>query len=203
MKGRLASFLGLICCVFASAVGCASRSERPPANPQQAFSAPDKAATALVDAVRRGDRTRLLQILGPKGDDILASGDPVADRADAAKFLDLYAEKHSVAPGDGGDNWNLVVGNGAWPFPVPIIKSGRKFIFDTETGREEILDRRIGRNELAAQQVCLAIVDAQRDYVATRPMGGEFPEYAQKVISDAGSRNGLYWPPVAGQPGSP
>jgi hypothetical protein len=97
----------------------------------------------------------------------------------------------------------LLVGDKDWPFPVPIVKSNGGFVFDTAAGTDEILNRRIGRNELDAQQVCLAIIDAQRDYVARRPTGGDLPVYARKIISDAGSRNGLYWQPVAGEPASP
>jgi hypothetical protein len=97
----------------------------------------------------------------------------------------------------------LVVGEKDWPFPVPIVRANGRFVFDTAAGTDEILNRRIGRNELDAQQVCLAIIDAQRDYVTRRPLGGDLPLYARKIISDAGVRNGLYWPPVAGEPPSP
>jgi hypothetical protein len=86
---------------------------------------------------------------------------------------------------------------------VPIGWSGKGYEFDTRTGRSEILNRRIGRNELAAEQVCLAIVDAQREYVMRRPMGGDLPIYASKVVSDPGKRNGLYWPTTEGEPPSP
>jgi hypothetical protein len=86
---------------------------------------------------------------------------------------------------------------------VPIVKSGNGYVFDTESGKEEILNRRIGRNELDAQQVCLAIVDAQREYVRLRPMGGDLPEYARKVASDPGTRNGLYWFTGETEPPSP
>jgi hypothetical protein len=205
MNGAFSLVRAGICCCFALAlaVGCASSSEMKPANPQESFPTPDAAVLALVDALRQYDRPRLKQILGPDGDAILASGDPVADRADASKFLALYVDYHMISQGDDSGNYTLVVGKDSWPFPVPIVKSGRKFIFDTETGREEVLNRRIGRNELAAQQVCLAIVDAQRDYVAMRPTAGDLPVYAQKLVSDAGTKNGLYWPTTADEAPSP
>ena len=183
-----------------AALGCASSSSSPSDRAQ--FSSPDAAAKSLVDALRANDQARLDQILAPAADDILASGDPVADRADAARFLALYDAGHRIQAEPDGVH-TLIVGEADWPFPVPIVKAGRKYVFDAETGREEILNRRIGRNELDAQQVCLAIVDAQREYVALRPTGGALPEYAQKLVSDPGKKNGLYWPSSEGEPASP
>src|SRR5688572_23988237 len=179
-----------------TALGCASSTE------QKQFSSPDAAAQSLADALRSNDRARLDEILAPAADDILSSGDPVADRADAMRFLALYDAGHRIQAGPDGVH-TLIVGQEDWPFPVPIVKSNGKYVFDAETGREEILNRRIGRNELNAQQVCLAIVDAQREYVALRPMGGELPEYAPKLVSDSGKKNGLYWPTAEGEPASP
>src|SRR5688572_5617553 len=170
-----------------TALGCASSTE------QKQFSSPDAAAQSLADALRSDDRARLDEILAPAADDILSSGDAVADRADAARFLALYDAGHRIQAEPDGV-YTLIVGQGDWPFPVPIVKSKRGYVFDAETGREEILNRRIGRNELDTQQTCLAIVDAQRDYAALRPMGGDLPEYAQKLVSDPGTKNGLCWP---------
>ena len=87
--------------------------------------------------------------------------------------------------------------------PVPIVSSKNGYIFDSETGRDEILNRRIGRNELDAEQVCLAIADAQREYVARNPTSSDLPEYARKLVSDSGKKDGLYWPTDEGEPASP
>jgi hypothetical protein len=187
-------------------VGCTST---PPQSSQSSepaakqFSSPDAAVESLVDALRKEDRARLDEILAPAADDILSSGDPVADRADAARFLTLYDSRHRIQPDNDGSRNTLLVGEGEWPFPVPIVKSRGGYAFDTETGRDEILNRRIGRNELAAQQVCLAIVDAQREYVVLRPMGGALPEYARRLVSDPGRKDGLYWPTADGEQASP
>jgi hypothetical protein len=175
--------------------GCASPE-------QKQFSSPQAAAQSLVDALRQDDHARLKQNLGPAANDILASGDKVADRADVQRFLSLYDTSHRFQTTPDGVT-TLLVGEDEWPFPVPIVKSGGKYAFDTETGKDEVLNRRIGRNELAAQQVCLAIVDAQRDYVSLNPTGGDLPEYARKVVSDPGTKNGLYWPAAGGEPESP
>ena len=179
--------------------GCASSA---PAPQQEQFASPDAAVASFVTALRGQDEARLKQILGPQGADILSSGDPVADRADADRFLALYDENHWVQPEPDGST-TLVVGQAAWPFPVPIVKAGDAYAFDAETGKEEVLNRRIGRNELSAQQVCLAIADAQRDYVALQAGGSDLPEYAWKLVSDPGKKNGLYWPTAEGEPPSP
>jgi hypothetical protein len=202
MNSRLVSDCALIVAyavLLLAACGCASSA---PASQQEQFASPDAAAASLVAALRRQDEARLKQILGPQGAHILSSGDLVSDRADADRFLALYDENHWVQPEVNGST-TLVVGQAAWPFPVPIVKAGDAYAFDTETGKEEILNRRIGRNELSAQQVCLAIADAQRDYVALQANGSDLPEYAWKLVSDPGKKNGLYWPTAEGEPPSP
>src|SRR5688572_16592285 len=114
--------------VLLGASGCAST------NPEQKqFSSPDAAVESLVDALRSNDSARLRQVLGPAGDDILSSGDVVADRAEASRFLSLYSAKHRIQPETDGVTI-LVVGNDDWPFPVPIRKSDRGYVFDTKTG---------------------------------------------------------------------
>jgi hypothetical protein len=191
--------------LFAAAAGSGCASPSSSSLPEQKdFSSPDVAAKSLVDALRKDDEAGLKKILGPAGKEILSSGDKVADEADGRKFLALYDARHRIQQEKDGTS-TLIVGDTDWPFPVPIVKAekGGGFVFDTEKGRDEILNRRIGRNELDAQQVCLAIADAQRDYVAMKPMGGDLPEYAQKLISDPGKKNGLYWPTAAGEPPSP
>jgi hypothetical protein len=201
MKSRL--FLkcgGIVWGLVALSCGCASSNSAG----QKSYKTPEAAVEDLTSALRARDMSRLKKIFGHGGEDILYSGDEVADRADADRFLALYDQEHWIRPAVGGVN-TLVAGDDGWPFPVPIIPDGDsgKYVFDTETGREEILNRRIGRNELSAEQVCLAIADAQRDYVARRPTGSALPEYAQKLVSDPGKKNGLFWPTAEGEPASP
>jgi hypothetical protein len=184
--------------VILMAPGCASSS-----TPEQKhFSSPDAAVQSLVAALRDDDHARLKQVLGPAVDDILPSGDEMADRAEVARFLSLYDAGHQIQPDADGAS-TLLVGERNWPFPVPIVRAGGGYVFDTEAGKEEILNRRIGRNELDAQQVCLAITDAQREYVKLNPTGRSLPEYARKLLSDPGTKNGLYWPTAEGEPDSP
>jgi hypothetical protein len=186
----------LLCMIVGS--GCSSSSN----NTGMRFDSPQAAVDSLVDALRANDTQRLKTIFGPKGDQIVSSGDPVQDQYQVGRFLEGYDKGHRLETEPDG-NVTLLVGEKDWPFPVPIIKVDRGYAFDAAAGEEEILNRRIGRNELATEQVCLAVVDAQHDYAQMRPMGGELREYAPKLVSDPGKKNGLYWPTQEGEPPSP
>ncbi len=169
---------------------------------QKAFASPQEAMQALAGALRASDKQSLLVILGPEGEEILSSGDPVADKADRDRFLAAYDDKVDLAP-RGKDQVEVILGHDNWPFPIPIVKADQGWLFDTEAGKEEILNRRIGRNELDAIRVCEGYVDAQNEYAsADRELDGII-EYAQKVISDPNMRNGLYWVPEEGEIPSP
>src|SRR6478672_788721 len=118
------------------------------------FDTADAAVDTLVSAMRANDDPKLKQILGPDADDILASGDPVADQQRRALFLGKYDEKHSLTNNADG-SVTLNIGNEDWPLPIPIVKDADsgKWWFDTDAGKEEILNRRIGNNELNVMQV--------------------------------------------------
>jgi hypothetical protein len=180
----------------------AQEAGREAAQPATAFKAPDEAATALAAALRANDTPRVLAILGPGGQDIISSGDDVADQERRQKFLSLYDQKHTLA-GESPDRRTLVVGNDDWPLPIPIVKQGEGWRFDSEAAKEEILNRRIGENELSAIQVCKAIGDAQRDFALRDPDGDGLEVYAPKFFSDPGKRNGLYYPTAEGEEPSP
>src|SRR5437867_2801889 len=169
---------------------------------QATFASPDDAVHALVSAVREENRTELKRILGPESSQIVSSGDPVADRQNVQEFLRAYDRNHRIIAGE-GDNLTLVVGDDDWPMPIPIVKDGIAWRFDTSRAKNEILNRRMGRNEQSAIQVCLAIVDAQRERAARDPSGVGLPEYAQKFVSDPGTKNGLYWQTAQGEEPSP
>jgi hypothetical protein len=166
---------------------------------QKTFATADEAAAALADAVRAGDVTAMLAVIGPASKNWLFSGDRVADRADWKKFLDAYDAKHALEP-QGDAKMVLAVGNQDWPFPAPIVKKGDRWMFDADAGREEILFRRIGHNELDTIQTLLAIVDAQREYAS---LGNGMAAYASRFASTPGKHDGLYWPTKAGEPPSP
>ena len=169
---------------------------------QASFASPEEAVTALVTAARDGKPAELVRILGPDGTRLVYSGDRVADRAGREKFVAAYDEMHELTP-EGDAKSVLAVGKDEWPFPIPMVKQGVTWRFDTKAGAREILDRRIGRNELSAIEVCRAYVDAQREYAANNLSGGAVAEYAQKFMSSPGKHDGLYWPVEAGQAESP
>ncbi|MGE5820077.1 MAG: DUF2950 domain-containing protein [Deltaproteobacteria bacterium] len=170
---------------------------------QKTFSSAEEAVKAAVAAAKSNDDKELLGIFGPSAKELLFSGDAVADKQRRARFIAAYDEKNRLATE--GENTILIVGKEDWPFPIPVVKKGQSWVFDTEKGRQEILNRRIGENELFTIQACLAVVDAQREYaikIHDNDKSGLL-EYAQKFISDPGKKNGLYWETKAGEPESP
>jgi Protein of unknown function (DUF2950) len=171
---------------------------------QKSFKSPEEAVGALVSAVKGNDTKELLVIFGPAGKELFSSGDEVADKAWRDRFVKAYEEMNKLVS-ENDKKIILHVGNGEWPYPIPVIKEGENWFFDTTAGREEILNRRIGRNELNAIQVCLAYVDAQREYILILKDQDEdkLLEYAQKLVSRRGRKNGLYWEAKEGEKQSP
>jgi Protein of unknown function (DUF2950) len=157
----------------------------------QGYQTPDEAAAALIAAAKAADRPALMRVLGPGGAEIVSSGDEVADAAGRKRVLEAYDAKHQVVM-EGADKAVLVIGNEDWPFPIPLVRKDGSWQFDTAAGRDEILFRRIGRNELNAIQAALAYVDAQHEY-AEKSIGGN-GVYAQRIVSQPGKKDGLYWP---------
>jgi Protein of unknown function (DUF2950) len=168
---------------------------------QKRFSSAEDAVKAAIAAARANNDKELMAIFGAQGRDVLFSGDVVADKQRRGQFLAAYDENHRLV--SEGENTILIVGKQDWPFPIPIVKKGESWMFDTEKGREEILNRRIGENELSTIQAMLAVVDAQREYAIKDRDKNDLLEYAQKFVSDPGKKNGLYWEAKAGEPQSP
>jgi hypothetical protein len=163
----------------------------PAAQAQQSFANPDEAASSLAAAVKSGMKQNILKVLGVDGEDIIESGDDVADTDARSKFLSAYDAKHSLKVN--GRRASLIIGTDDFPFPIPLIHTKTGWEFDTVEGREEILYRRIGRNELDAIQTCLAFVDAENEY-AEKDRGDGVGVYAQRIVSTPGKKDGLYWP---------
>lgn len=173
--------------------------------PTAQFATPDEAAQKFVSAVRTNNQAELKRLLGADAVDALDSGDEVADQQMRQKFVARYDEKNFLVRSSDDQIAVLSVGANEWPMPIPIVKDGKsgKWYFDTPAGVEEIVNRRIGQNELDVMEVCLAIVDAQRDYTMLDPDQDGVPQYARKIISDPGKRNGLYWETSPSEPSSP
>ena len=164
------------------------------------FASLDDAVDAIVAAFRAADRKAMVEILGPKGVPLVWSGDNVADRAAFQRFVTAYDKAHRLE--GGGGKVVLYVGDDDYPFAIPLVPDGPRWFWDTDAGDDEILYRRVGRNELATIQVCLAYVDAQREYYS-RDRGAGMLEYAQRLESTKGKRDGLYWVTRPGERQSP
>ena len=168
---------------------------------QRTFGSPDDAASAFFAAMQTQDDQLPLSILGPAGKDVLLSGDPVEDANARISFVVKYREMHRFVTEPDG-TLTLVVGAENWPFPIPLASKRGAWYFDTVAGRNEILFRRIGRNEIAAMDACGDLVEAQKEYFA-RPAGNLSKQFAQKLVSDDGRHNGLYWQDASNEVDSP
>jgi hypothetical protein len=189
--------MSLFVCLFVTPLASADD-----AATQQVFPTASAAVTALVAADKAEDMKALSSILGPDSDQILSSGDPVADKNARDEFVRRYDEMHRLAYDDQG-RVILYIGAGNWPVPIPLIKKDSGWVFDTAAGKDELLYRRIGRNELFTIKVLEDLADAQSEYASAAHDGGTEGAFAQKILSDAGKQNGLYWETAEGQPESP
>jgi Protein of unknown function (DUF2950) len=171
---------------------------------QKQFDTPKQAADALVQVAANFDVAAAKEILGPDGEDLIASEDPVQDKNRAAEFAAKAKEKMSVETDKKNSNQAVVlVGNDNFPLPIPLVKQKGKWFFDTKVGREEILNRRIGGNELNAIQICRGFVESQHEYALEKHDGSKVNQYAQRIISSPGKQDGLAWQNADGTWGGP
>jgi len=171
---------------------------------QKTFTTPKEAAEAFIKATENFDLPALREVLGPHGEDLVASEDAVQDKNRAAAFASKAREKNEIAIDPKNPKLAILsVGNDDWPLPIPIVQKGGKWSFDTKAGREEILLRRIGANELDTIQICRGYVEAQKQYALEKHDGAEVNQYAQRIISTAGKQDGLAWQNPDGSWGGP
>jgi hypothetical protein len=168
---------------------------------QQTFRSVADAGRALFTAMQSPDDRALLGILGPAGNEIVSSGDPIEDLDARTNFTTKYEEMHRFVTEPNG-TVTMVVGAENWPVPIPLVDKNGVWYFDTEAAKDEILFRRIGKNELFAIQACSDLVDAEKQYYNRAP-NGYAKEYAQKLVSDEGKHDGLYWAETGDQLNSP
>jgi hypothetical protein len=162
------------------------------------FATPEDAVHRLVAAAE--DPVAADELLGAGGFDLLRSGDDVADRQDVEAVVALVSE--GLAFEDLGPDTKLaLLGREGWELPIPLVREAGGWRFDVEAGREEVLNRRVGQNELSTLGTLRELVEAQREYAALGHGGPHV--YAQRVLSSAGTRDGLYWPSAEGEPQSP
>ncbi|MEA3275500.1 MAG: DUF2950 domain-containing protein [Pseudomonadota bacterium] len=189
---RIALMCGALMVILAGATAAVEQSLYP---------SPDAAVKALIEAAGSEDRDAILAILGPGAED-LRSGDPVADAEERRAFVEATDEGARIEQ-EGDDLAMLSIGNENWPFPIPLVRAPDGWRFDAAAGKEELLNRRVGRNELHAIAVTRVYVDAQYEYAAEDRNGDGIRQFAQKLMSDEGTRDGLFWPTAEGEPQSP
>ncbi len=173
-------------------------------NKQKVFNTPDAAAEALLEALRKNDDNALLGIFGHQYKDFIVTTDKVAAREDRLQVYRAAQEFMSLQR-QSNDKIVVVIGKLAWPLPIPIVRGKSGWRFDTEEGFEEVLNRRIGGNELNAIGTANAYVAAQVQYASEDRDGDQVLEYAQRLGSSKGKKDGLYWEiaPNSGEESSP
>jgi hypothetical protein len=165
-----------------------------PAVQQLAFKTPEEASDALIRAAEQFDVPGMRAVLGPEGEDLVVTGDPVLDRNQATDFAAQARVKSRVVRESGNPRVaTLLLGADDWPMPIPIVEKGGQWRFDSAAGRTEVLYRRIGRNELDAIEACHGYVAAQHEYAFQRHDGSLVNQYAQRIISTPGKQDGLVW----------
>lgn len=175
----------IVTAVFISLAGGSSHAAK---MTQQKFTSPDEAFEKLITVLKSNDEHQLAALFGPGVKNIFPA-DREANARMRDRFLNAYDEKHSLEK-KGPNRAILHVGHNNWPWPVPVVKTGSHWRFDTQAGIKEIAARRIGKNEVAAVQVCLAYVDSQMEYARQHTVNG-ISEYAQQLTGDANKQNGL------------
>jgi hypothetical protein len=196
------------CAVMAAAAlvasGCAPTSTAPAPRTatEQRFPDPNAAVAALLAACRSNDERALLAIFGQDSGPLVSTGNPDADRERCRRLVDAAGQLTRLDPA-GPDTLELVVGSDDWPFPIPLVRDGQGWRFDTEQGALEVVRRRIGAAELEAIRVSRAYVRAQEEYARKHPQGGGEALYAQKLVSAPGTRDGLHWPATGPDDQSP
>jgi hypothetical protein len=209
MKSRRAReiVLGLSCLAYAGlstvvlAAGPQTTGSRPAA--VKTFISPDQAVEALIDAADRFDVQLLEELFGAAGKDLVDTGERAQDQQRARDFVAQAREKKSVSVDRNKRRAVLLVGNGDWPFPIPIVKRGARWSFDVNAGRQEVLNRRIGANELDAIEISRGFVEAQHEYALQKRDGYAVNQYAQRIISTPGTQDGLAWQRPDGTWGGP
>ncbi len=203
LAARVATILAVLTLVtsFAGCSNAPSTTAEKPA--QRTFASPADAGAAFLQAAQSDDHASLQAIFGPETDTVLLSGDPVRDKDHLKDFVAAYNQMHRWREIKVGGQI-LYIGADNFPFPIPLGQnSSGQWIFDTAAGKDEILARRIGKGELTAIAACSALGDAERQYFSQTHDGDKVKQYAQRIASDPGKQNGLYWQAADGQPPSP
>ncbi len=172
-----------------------------PAAAQEKFRTPEAAVEALDAAVKaKDDGKKLDRLLGPEFTKFHESQaeDRAQMQARFARFDKNYSEFRSLS--GTGDRRTLIVGAEGFPFPFPLVKRGSRWSFDGKAGVEELRNRYVGANEINAVSVLDIIAAAQLEYLSNDQDGDGVVEYAARIASTPGQRDGLYWAVDADDP---
>jgi hypothetical protein len=190
-------------CVTVLIGGCSKSGPSSAPATAENFTSQDAAGKALYDAAKANDINTLLTIFGTNEKDLITSGDPVEDKDNQARFVAAYDQMHRWDKLKDG-SYVLTIGASNYPLPFPLVKnSAGQWSFDGATAEKEIRVRRVGENEIEAMNVLSAMADAEDEYYETAHDGNSVQEYAEKIVSDPGKENGLYWKPADGENESP
>jgi hypothetical protein len=159
------------------------------AGPSLSFPTPEAAIEAFVAAVRDDNEAQLARLLGTDFRKFAPRPENSAELRQA--FLEAYGKAHKLVAK--GDQMILEAGTDGWTLSVPLVKGASGWMFDIVAGAKELRIRATGRNELATIQAMLAIVDAQQDYAAMDPMKTGTTQFARRLLSTPGRKDGLYW----------
>ena len=193
---QLIAVLIMVTAVFV--LGCSRKQDNPTAEaPLKTFATPVEASQALHAAVQSKDDKALTQVLGPRAQKLVSSGDPAEDKSATDSFVKKYDQMNRlVAMTDGSQV--LYVGADNYPFPVPLAQDGAaRWYFDAAAAQEELRSRRIGGNELSAMDACRLIANAEELYHQSTH------QYTGTIVSTPGKQDGLYWEASEGQTASP
>jgi len=163
------------------------------AAPQETFATPEAAVDALMSALKADSDAAMVALIGEQYKDLVVQSDRAAASATRAKILAAMQTLH-VLRETSADQRVLLIGDEAWPVPIPIVRSGNSWRFAGEQGAGELLNRRIGGNERNAISVMRAYIDAQHAYAQRDRDGDGVLQYARKLASSPGKQVGLYWP---------
>src|SRR5262245_23099929 len=201
-SGSRVAGVGVAVLCVALVAGLSCKSSGPKESGQRTFQSPEEAGQALNDAAKSPGEDKLLAIFGPDGRELIDTSDPTASRHNREVFTVAFKESARWID-QGANSKTLVIGHEAWPFPVPLVKEGNGWRFDTAAGKEEDIARRIDRNELAAIRISQTYVAAQHVYARYAHDGKPAGVYATAFRSNPGQQNGLYWPSKHGERRSP
>jgi hypothetical protein len=159
---------------------------------QQTFATPEAAADALMAALKADSDEAMVAIFGEEHRNLVTQSDRAASSATRAKIL-AAMQTWRVFREPSPERRVLVIGDKAWPVPIPLVREGERWRFASEEGEDELINRIVGANEHNAIYVLRAFVEAQRVYASRDRNGDGVHEYAQKLLSTPTRQDGLFW----------